>query len=133
MTEIGYACVVARKFSNDLTVSFQLNFPVGAEPSSINDELDKLAKVLERQQVMIDIPALSRQIEKERENLDVSARMIQDLRSKIDAPEDTRVRNGAAQKAQLETQHTNAMSTYKQQKENLARAEAYLESLKKAA
>lgn len=131
MTEIGYACVVARKFTNDLSVSFQCNFPLGAPPADINAELDKLAAVLERQQDRIDVPAMERQLEQQRLNLEKEAGMIAELRGKIDAGPNAAVRNSNIE--QMKTQEKQAVATYETMKENIKRAEAYLEGLKKKA
>lgn len=131
MSEIGYACVVARKFTNDLSVSFQCNFPVGATPEAINAELDKLAQVLDRQQTVIDIPTLERQIKQEKANLETQGKSIADLTAKIEAGpnKELRVQNIT----QMKTQRDNALTTYEAMRENIKRAEAHLEALKQAA
>lgn len=132
MTEIGYACVVARKFTNETSVSFQLNFPLHCSADQINAELDRLGDILERQQVRIDVPTLERQIENQKAQLAQTAESIKDLKIKIDdADKDKDRRNGAT--PNMKETYNTSLKSYEQQREQIMRAEGYLDELRKKA
>lgn len=128
---IGYACVVARKFTNETSVSFQCNFPLNAEPGTINAELDKLTAILERQQDRIDVPTLERQIEREEVNIKTQEDLAIALRTKIDAGPDAdrKVTN----LPQMREQYNQALATIKTMRENVERAKKALEETKQKA
>lgn len=48
-TPIGYAVVLASNLGTGRTLSFQFNFAQGASAATMNEELDKLASVFDRQ------------------------------------------------------------------------------------
>lgn len=135
--EIGYAYVVATTLeATGTTVSFQGNFAKGIAAADMNVELDKLTSVLERQRARADVPALKRQIENQRKNLDsqkeqiqVFHRTLEEAKGEDRAVTGRKVTNIPA----IETNYQNALVTYERMREEISRAEEALANLEKKA
>lgn len=132
LSQIGYAYVVAEQFPNQRTISFQGNFAIGTTKEEISAEMDKLAAVLDRQAMRIQIPNLKHTIEVKRRTLRTHEDQIKAFQTMIaESAHDTSKRNN--QVPQVELNLKQALVTYEGLKQQIADDEKSLADLEQKA
>lgn len=133
MSEIGYAAVVAVKLPDDrTTISFQLNFEIGASAAAINAELDKLIGCFERQASKQYAVSLEQQLEAKKRNLETQKDQIQQFQRTIEAAGNDTTRR-VQNLPQVQTNLDNALTTYEKMQDEIKWTEAKIAEEKQKA